>query len=168
MDERTLTHWVALRHGPVSLDEAVGFVSHDGAGALAVFVGVVRVENEGRTVSTLEYSAYAQMAVKEMGRIAAELAADLPGTRVAALHRLGLLRVGDIAIVCAASSPHRHEAFVASRQLIDRIKSRVPIWKRETGPDGAAWVGWVDARCEPDHGAHGHAHDHPHHLHRKD
>ncbi len=158
MEQRALTHWVALRPAPVGLDEAVGFVSHDGAGAISVFVGAVRMENEGREVATLEYSAYAQMAVKEMGRIASELAAELPGTKVAALHRLGLLRVGDIAIVCAASAPHRHEAFVACRALIDRIKSRVPIWKRETGPDGAAWVGWVDARCEDDHGHHGHKH----------
>lgn len=160
MEQRALTHWVALRNAPVGLDEAVGFVSHEGAGGIAVFVGAVRVENEGRAVATLEYSAYAQMAVKEMGRIASELAAEIPGVRVSALHRLGLLRVGDIAIVCAASAPHRHEAFVACRAIIDRIKSRVPIWKRETGPDGAAWVGWVDARCDD----HGHAHhDHEHH-----
>ncbi len=158
MEQRALTHWVALRAAPVGLDEAVGFVSHDGAGAISVFVGAVRMENEGREVATLEYSAYAQMAVKEMGRIASELAAELPGTKVAALHRLGLLRVGDIAIVCAASAPHRHEAFIACRALIDRIKSRVPIWKRETGPDGAAWVGWVDARCEDDHAHHDHKH----------
>ena len=163
MEERALSHLVALRHAPVALDEAVGFVSHEGAGAVSVFLGVVRIENDGRAVHTLEYSAYAQMAVKEMSRIAAELCAEIPGTRVAALHRLGLLRVGDVAIVCAASSPHRHEAFVACRMLIDRIKSRVPIWKRETGPDGAAWVGWVDARCEDDHGAHAHgAHEHKH------
>lgn len=158
MEQRSLTHWVALRAAPVGLDEAVGFVSHAGAGGISVFAGVVRRENEGREVATLEYSAYVPMAVKEMGRIAGELAAELPGTRVVALHRLGLLRVGDIAIVCVASAPHRHEAFVACRALIDRIKSRVPIWKRETGPDGAAWVGWVDARCEDDHG-HRH-HDH--------
>jgi molybdopterin synthase catalytic subunit len=63
------------------------------------------------------------------------------------IHRVGTLVVGDIAVVCAASAPHRGEAFEACRALIEGIKSRVPIWKREWGPDGAAWVGWVDARC---------------------
>jgi molybdopterin synthase catalytic subunit len=155
-----LTHWVALREEPVALDLAVGFVSHEGAGAVSVFMGVVRDSNEGRAVATLEYSAYEAMAVKEMGRIARELAAELPGTRIAALHRLGLLRVGDVAIVCAASAPHRHEAFVACRALIDRVKARVPIWKRETGPDGAAWVGWVDARCGEEEGHAHHEHEH--------
>jgi molybdopterin synthase catalytic subunit len=72
------------------------------------------------------------------------------------------------AIICAASAPHRGEAFRACRELIDRIKARVPIWKREYGPDGAAWVGWVDARCAPDGHEHregdergdGHGHGH--------
>jgi molybdopterin synthase catalytic subunit len=73
------------------------------------------------------------------------------------MHRIGLLEVGDAAVVCAASAPHRAEAFRACRELIDRIKSRVPIWKREIGPDGSAWVGWEDARCGPEH-AHAHGH----------
>jgi molybdopterin synthase catalytic subunit len=72
--------------------------------------------------------------------------------RLAVQHRTGALVVGDVAVVCAASAPHRDEAYRACRALIDRIKSRVPIWKREHGPDGAYWVGWHDARCEgPDH-----------------
>ncbi len=76
---------------------------------------------------------------------------------MSAVHRIGSLGIGDAAIICAASAPHRGEAFKACRELIDRIKARVPIWKREYGPDGAAWVGWVDARCSPDgHEHHGH------------
>lgn len=89
-----------------------------------------------------------------MGRIAAEVEAELPGTRVAVHHRIGVLEVGDAAVVCAASAPHRGEAFKACRLLIDRIKHRVPIWKREHGPEGAYWVGWEDARCGDGHAHH--------------
>ena len=76
------------------------------------------------------------------------------GVRVFATHRVGSLAVGDVAVVCAASAPHRGEAFRACRELIDRVKARLPIWKREHGPDGPYWVGWEDARCSPkdDHG----------------
>jgi molybdopterin synthase catalytic subunit len=109
----------------------------------------------------LDYEAYASMALAEMNRIAAEIAAEAPGLRLAVLHRTGSLGVGDVAIVCAASAPHRGEAYAACRALIDRVKARVPIWKREHGPDGAYWVGWQDARCAPDHDHdHGHGHGH--------
>jgi molybdopterin synthase catalytic subunit len=120
-----------------------------------VFLGVVRDRNEGRDVVQLEYQAYAAMAEAEMRRITDEIAAELPDVRVAAIHRAGTLAVGDIAVVCAASAPHRAEAFRACRALIDRIKARVPIWKREHGIEGASWVGWEDARCgDADHGGH--------------
>lgn len=153
--------FVDLRESPLSLDEAVEHVRRAGAGGIDVFLGVVRDESEGRAVTRLEYSAYASMAKREMARIADAIEAEMPGVRVAAIHRIGMLGVGDAAIVCAASAPHRGEAFAACRALIDRIKADVPVWKREYGPDGVAWVGWVDARCEPhdDHG-HNHAHDH--------
>jgi molybdopterin synthase catalytic subunit len=150
---------VALRASPLSLDEAVAHVTRPGAGGIATFVGVVRDENEGRAVTRLEYSAYEAMAQREMERIATELEGEMPGVVVCALHRTGELLVGDAAVVCAASAPHRGEAFRACRELIDRIKARVPIWKREHGPDGAAWVGWVDARCAPDEEGHA-GHDH--------
>ena len=136
---------VELRETPLSLDEAVSHVAHGGAGGIAVFLGTVRDHSDGRAVSVLEYQAYASMAAAELGRIAAEIES-------------GALKVGEIAVVCAASAPHRGEAFQACRELIERIKSRVPIWKREQGPDGVAWVGWVDARCAADHAGHGHDH----------
>jgi molybdopterin synthase catalytic subunit len=138
---------VDLRDTPLSIDEALAHVSRPGAGGVALFVGVVRDENEGRAVTRLEYSAYATMARAEMQRIAEGIERELPETRVSAIHRLGDLAIGELAVVCAASAPHRAEAFQACRLLIDRIKAHVPIWKREHGPDGAAWVGWVDARC---------------------
>jgi len=89
------------------------------------------------------------MALAEMNRIGEEIERATPdgSVRVAVSHRVGSLRVGDLAVVCAASAPHRAEAFAACRALIDEIKHRVPIWKREHGPEGAYWVGWQDARC---------------------
>ncbi len=138
---------VALRSEALSLDEAVAHVKHAGAGAVCVFLGMVRDHDDGRPVSKLEYEAYPAMALAEMKRIVEELTAETPGVRLAVLHRTGSLGVGDAAVVCAASAPHRGEAYAACRALIDRVKARVPIWKREHGPDGAWWVGWEDARC---------------------
>jgi molybdopterin synthase catalytic subunit len=148
---------VALRSEALSVDEAIGHVQHAGAGAVCVFLGMVRDNSEGRPVVKLEYEAYATMAAAEMQRIAAEIAAELPEVRLAVLHRTGALAVGEVAVVCAASAPHRGEAYRACRALIDRVKARVPIWKREHGPEGAYWVGWQDARCDEA------GHDHEHH-----
>jgi molybdopterin synthase catalytic subunit len=156
-----------LRHEPLSVDEAVRAVQHEGAGAIALFLGVVRNHNDGNPVVLLEYEAYAPMASKELQQIAQQIAQQSPGVKVAAIHRLGSLQVGDIAVICAASAAHRREAFQACRALIDRIKAQVPIWKREHGPQGAYWVDWIDARCsgdDHDHAAHAHSdpHDHDH------
>jgi molybdopterin synthase catalytic subunit len=146
---------VVLREAPLSVDEALAAVHAAEAGGIALFLGTVRDHNDGRAVTLLEYEAYGSMALKEMTAIGDEIASELPGVRLAALHRTGSLAVGDIAVICAASAPHRGEAFRACRLLIDRIKERVPIWKREHGPEGPYWVGWQDARCAPEHD-HGH------------
>ena len=142
----------------IDVSALTALVAHAGAGAVVTFAGDVRAENDGRAVTLLEYEAYASMAVAEMERIAEEIAVAIPVARLAVHHRVGALHVGDTAIVCVASAPHRAEAFDACRRLIDEIKARVPIWKREHGPDGPYWVGWEDARCSPDHGGDGHAH----------
>lgn len=139
---------------PLSVEEATAAVSAPDVGGVDLFLGVVRDHNDGRPVTRLEYHAYVSMAEKEMQRIAQEIAAEIPGVRLSALHRIGSLAVGDLAVVCAAGAVHRGEAFQACRALIDRIKHRVPIWKREHGPDGPYWVGWEDARCGDEH------HDH--------
>lgn len=144
-----------LVRDPVSVADVLSRVGHHGAGAVDLFIGVVRDHNDGRAVTELHYSAYESMARRTMQRIADGVEAEFPGVRVAAIHRLGALHVGDAAVVCAASAVHRGEAFAACRALIDRIKADVPIWKKEHGPDGVAWVGWVDARCRGD------AHRHP-------
>lgn len=155
-----------IRTSALSLDELLQLVTHEGAGAVATFSGLVRNENEGRAVTLLEYEAYGSMAESELARIMVEIEEEMPGVRVAAVHRIGSLSVGDAAVLCAASAPHRSEAFVACRKLIDRIKSRLPIWKREHGPDGPYWVGWQDARCgDGEHHAHGDHADHGKHRH---
>jgi molybdopterin synthase catalytic subunit len=140
-----------IRSESLGLDELIAEVAHSGAGGIATFLGVVRNVNEGRDVTLLEYEAYGSMAEAELDRILAEIRVELPGVRVSATHRIGALRIGDAAVACAASAAHRSEAFEACRLLIDRIKGRLPIWKREHGPDGPYWVGWEDARCNAEH-----------------
>ena len=135
---------------PLDVRECIAVVSHPSAGGIDVFIGVVRDHNEGKAVTVLEYEAYASMAEKEMERIAEEIRGQLPAVRLSVHHRTGRLDVGDVAVVCAASAPHRDEAFRACRLLIDMVKARVPIWKREHGAAGAAWIGWQDARTGPD------------------
>jgi molybdopterin synthase catalytic subunit len=145
--------FVVLSSGPLSVDEVIAAVQRPQAGAVSVFLGTVRDHTEGRAVVKLEYQAYEAMALAEMRRIVGEISAEIEDVKLAVAHRTGTLVVGDVAVICAASATHRGEAARACRALIDRIKERVPIWKREHGPGGAYWVGWQDARCGPeDHG----------------
>lgn len=136
-----------IREQALSIDECFAAVSHAGAGGVVVFSGVVRDRNAGRDVTRLEYQAYASMAEKELLRLVEDIEAEVPGTRLACTHRVGDLRVGDLAVVCAASAPHRAQAFEACRYLIDRLKERVPVWKREHDRDGPHWIGWQDVRA---------------------
>jgi molybdopterin synthase catalytic subunit len=111
-------------------------------GALCLFVGVVRDENEGRRTTSIQYEAYGPMAESEMDRIAAGLGREFPAVKIRMQHRVGLLSVGDASIAIAAVSPHRADAFAACRAAIDRVKTTVPIWKKEFHPDGSS--DWVD------------------------
>ncbi len=137
---------IDVRDQPLSIDECYQAVCADDKGGVCVFVGRVRDHNQGQAIQALQYEAYNSMAKREMQAIVAEIALEIPGVNLACTHRVGDLVVGDLAVVCAASAPHRDEAFRACRALIDRIKQRVPIWKREHGPQGPYWVGWEDAR----------------------
>jgi molybdopterin synthase catalytic subunit/molybdopterin converting factor small subunit len=130
-----------VRDSNLSVDEALAAVRHPGAGGLCVFLGVVRDNADGSDVSRLDYEAYTELANKEMQRILRELMGEIPGVRLAAIHRVGELSIGDTAVVVAASAPHRAEAFRACREALDRIKETVPVWKKEWAPDGSAlWV----------------------------
>ncbi len=126
---------------PLSLDEVVRAVSGEAYGGLVTFTGSVRSQTRGREVVRLEYEAYAPMAERKFREIAAEAAERWPGTRVAVVHRVGVLYPGDAAVVIAAASPHRKEAFRACEHVIDRLKQDAPIWKKEIYRDGEVWVG---------------------------
>ena len=126
---------------PLSLDRVVAAVGSPDAGGIVTVTGVVRRTSQGREVERLEYEAYAEMVERVIRTLCAEVEAEVPGSRVAVEHRVGTLAVGDVAVVIAASAPHRAEAFTACRAMIDRLKDRAPIWKKEIGPDGAEWVG---------------------------
>lgn len=130
----------AIRTEALSIDEAYQAVCTDAQGGIAIFVGRVREHNQGNAITKLEYEAYVSMAEKEIRRIMEEIEREVPGTLLACTHRIGELHVGDLAVVCAASAPHRAEAFTACRLLIDRVKERIPVWKREHGPDGPYWI----------------------------
>lgn len=132
---------VLLTSAPLSVDAAVAEVAHPGAGGIVVFLGVVRDTNAGRAVDRIDYEAYASMALREMTKLVEELRVEHPEARVAIAHRTGTLAVGDVSVLVAVSAPHRPLAFEACRAAIDRLKERVPIWKREHGPDGVDWVG---------------------------
>jgi molybdopterin converting factor subunit 1 len=130
-----------VRSAPLSVDEVVAAVRVPSAGGIAVFLGVVRDHHAGKPVARLDYEAYVPLANKELARILDALMVAQPGTRVAALHRVGELAIGDTAVVVAASAAHRDQAFALCRLAIDSIKQSVPIWKKEWSPDGSAlWV----------------------------
>jgi molybdopterin synthase catalytic subunit len=110
------------------------------AGAAAVFVGIVRGENAGRRVLRLEYDAYEPLAVKTLGRIAAEAREDWPEVVVAIRHRIGPIALGEASVIIVAASAHRAAAFAASRFAIERLKQIAPIWKREFFEGGDVWI----------------------------
>ena len=130
-----------ISESPLDPQEALRAVAGDGTGGVVTFHGIVRRQSAGRIVQRLHYEAYREMAESEFRRIGDEAADKWPGARVAILHRLGTLEVGETAVVVAASAPHRAEAFSACRFVIDTLKERAPIWKKEIGADGAVWVG---------------------------
>lgn len=130
-----------LREDPLSLAEVVAAVEHRDAGGIATFTGNIREHSRGKIVRWLEYEAYAPMAVAKMDEIALAVEAELPGVRVAVQHRVGRLEIGETAVVIAASAAHRDEAFRACREVIERLKRDVPIWKKEVDQDGGEWIG---------------------------
>jgi molybdopterin synthase catalytic subunit len=109
-------------------------------GAVVTFEGVVRVHSRGKRILYLEYEAYLDMADRQIAAILAEARQRWPDTEVAAIHRTGRLEIGEVSVAIAAASPHRAEAFAACRFVIDTIKQRVPIWKKEVAEDGEEWI----------------------------
>ncbi len=132
---------LGIRDTPLSVDEVFAAVGDAAAGGTALFVGTVRDHDGGADVTRLGYSSH-PTAEAELRRVAEKVAADFPVRALAAVHRVGELAVGDLAVVVAVSCPHRGEAFEACRRLIDNLKHEVPIWKHQSFTDGTEeWVG---------------------------
>lgn len=130
-----------LREEPLSVDEVRACVSDPGAGAIALFAGTVRDTDGGQGVTRLSYTAHPSAAA-ELRRVAEKVATEYGVLALAAVHRVGDLDIGDLAVVVAVSCPHRAEAFDACRMLIDTLKHEVPIWKHQWFADGTTeWVG---------------------------
>ncbi|HZF07597.1 MAG TPA: molybdenum cofactor biosynthesis protein MoaE [Thermoanaerobaculia bacterium] len=128
----------ALVEGAIEVDRVIESISGPGRGAVVVFLGTVRNQHSGRKVTQLTYSAYRPMARTALEAIAADLEAAHPGLRAAIVHRLGEVRVGEASVVIATASPHRAAAYEANRTAIERLKTEVPIWKREHYAGGEA------------------------------
>ena len=132
---------IGIRETPLSVDEVLRAVGESGAGGTALFVGTVRDHDHERPVTRLSYSAHPN-AERELRAVAEKVATDFPVRGLAAVHRVGDLEIGDLAVVVAVACAHRGEAFEACRRLIDDVKTQVPIWKNQLFADGTAeWVG---------------------------
>jgi molybdopterin synthase catalytic subunit len=138
----------AITTAPLDHEAIVRALDTTGSGAVAVFLGVVRDHNRGRTVRYLEYEAYEPLALRGLDRIVSESGERWPAVRVAIHHRIGRIAIGEASVVIAAASPHRADAFAASRYAIERIKQIVPIWKHEYFEGGDVWI--EGATADPD------------------
>ncbi|QSZ48411.1 molybdenum cofactor biosynthesis protein MoaE [Arthrobacter sp. D5-1] len=131
---------------PISVDQAIAAVESDSAGAVVSFSGVVRNHDSGKAVDRLSYSAH-PTAHQVMSDVVAQLVAEHSGeadqpVRIWAAHRIGMLEIGDPALVCAVAAAHRGQAFAVCSELVDRVKAQVPIWKEQFFTDGTVeWVG---------------------------
>lgn len=137
----TVVRLIDVRAAELSVDEVRAAVADPAAGGIALFAGAVRDSDHDRQVTGLSYSAHPS-AAGELRRVAEVIAEKFKVTGIAAVHRVGELAIGDLAVVVAVSSPHRAEALDACRALIDELKATVPIWKHQRFTDGASeWVG---------------------------
>jgi molybdopterin synthase catalytic subunit/molybdopterin converting factor small subunit len=130
-----------LSEEPLSLDAVVDEVRDDEAGAIATFTGTTRIRSRGRTVTHLEYEAYAGMAEKVIAEIAEELQARYEVCAIAIHHRTGRVEIGEPSVVIAVSAAHRQNALAACKDAIDALKERVPLWKKEVYEGGEEWIG---------------------------
>jgi molybdopterin synthase catalytic subunit len=139
----------AIVDAPIDVARIVERVSSSANGATVLFLGTVREVNDGRDVTGIEYTAYRSMAERELAAIVEEAAALADSNDVAVEHRLGELAVGDCSVAVAVAHPHRGRAFEVARYVIEELKERVPIWKREQYVDGAReWVRATSTRTE--------------------
>ena len=131
---------IELRKERIITNEVIALVASPDAGAIDVFIGTVRNQTKGKAVTHLEFEAYESMAISEIEKIIVEAKSKWPILKIAVVHALGKLNIGDIPVVIAVSTPHRKAAFEACHFVIDELKKTVPIWKREFFEDGEQWV----------------------------
>ena len=141
---------------PIDTAALLAKVGSDEDGAALLFIGVVRDHAEGRKVTGMRYDVYAEMATEVLREIALEASIPLGTDRIAVAHRFGELKIGDISVGIAVSSPHRAEAYEASRFVIEEIKKRLPVWKKEHYVDGVSK--WVEGTIPPGAGLEGSTH----------
>ncbi len=130
-----------ITRNPIDLKQLTDFVADAGAGAMTTFVGTTRNTNDGRQVVRLEYESYPGMAEKEMTKIATEVLSRWPIIKIAMIHRIGRVDIGEASVAIAVSSGHRHAAFEACHYAINQLKETVPIWKKELYEGGELWIG---------------------------
>ncbi|OHD70620.1 MAG: molybdenum cofactor biosynthesis protein MoaE [Spirochaetes bacterium RBG_16_49_21] len=131
---------IILQNEPIDMAQMLHEVESDSDGAVVSFVGKVRKNSRGKNVLHLEYEAYREMARKELAKAADEAEEKWGISNCLVAHRFGRIEVGEASIIIAVSSPHRHEAFLAAQYLIDTVKKKVPIWKKEYYSDGSSWI----------------------------
>ena len=136
-----------LTRTPIFLDPLLTEVAHPDCGGTCVFLGTVRNGPDEHGVTAIEYSAYEEMVEAEFGRLLADARGRWPEARIAVRHRLGTIPVGEASIAIAAAAPHRAQAFEACRYVIEEVKRRVPVWKKELRVDGSEI--WVDPSGRP-------------------
>jgi molybdopterin synthase catalytic subunit len=136
-----------LTRSPISLDALLAEVASPACGGTCVFLGTVRDGPDESGVTAIEYSAYEEMVEAEFGRLLADAGTRWPEARIAVRHRLGEIPVGEASIAIAAAAPHRAEAFEACRYVIEEVKRRIPVWKKERRSDGTEV--WVDPSGRP-------------------
>jgi molybdopterin synthase catalytic subunit/molybdopterin converting factor small subunit len=140
--------WIQVTSEPLSERALCESVGDAGAGAVVLFSGVVRDKTSGRRVKFLEYEAHVSMAEAKMREIAEAVRDRWPAVRrIALVHRIGRLEIGESSVMIAVSSPHRRHAFEACHFAIDRLKDTVPVWKKEYFEDGEVWVG-LQSQCD--------------------
>ena len=138
----------AITNAPLDHEALVRALDPGGIGAISVFLGLVRNNNKGRRVLFLDYEAYEPLALRGLDLILEESREKWPAVRLAIHHRIGRMDIGEASVAIAAASPHRADAFAASRYAIERIKQIVPIWKHEYFEGGDVWI--EGATADPD------------------
>lgn len=147
MEQRSERYWVRIQQEPIDLAAADDFLRSEEAGAVEFFLGTTRRWTDGRETTRLEYECYRPMALAELRRLVEEAAARWPLAKACLWHREGEVPLREASVLVGVATPHRQDAFDACRYLIDTLKQRVPIWKRERFADGT--TEWVEGTLPP-------------------